>query len=73
MTAAQDVYIVVNGRLRAVLVDAEGRTRILEEVGRGAAVGELALLTGEPRAATIIAVRDSDLLQAVPGRRSTRC
>jgi len=59
----QDVYIVVNGRLRAVLVDNEGRTRVLEEVGRGAAVGELALLTGEPRAATIIAVRDSDLLK----------
>ena len=48
---------------RAVLIDTEGRTRILEEVGRGAAVGELALLTGEPRAATIIAVRDSDLLK----------
>jgi NTE family protein/lysophospholipid hydrolase len=59
----QDVYIVVNGRLRALLVDPEGRTRVLEEVGRGAAVGELALLTGEPRAATIVAVRDSDLLK----------
>ena len=58
-----DVYIVVNGRLRALLVGGEGRTRILEEVGRGAAVGELALLTGEPRAATIVAVRDSDLLK----------
>ncbi len=58
-----DVYIVVNGRLRATVVDGEGRTRILEEVGRGAAVGELALLTGEPRAATIVAVRDSDLLR----------
>jgi NTE family protein/lysophospholipid hydrolase len=59
----QDVYIVVNGRLRACVTDGEGRTRVLEEVGRGAAVGELALLTGEPRAATIVAVRDSDLLK----------
>lgn len=58
-----DVYIVVNGRLRASVLDGEGRTRVLEEVGRGAAVGELALLTGEPRAATIVAVRDSDLLK----------
>jgi NTE family protein/lysophospholipid hydrolase len=58
-----DVYIVVNGRLRASVVDGEGRMRVLEEVGRGAAVGELALLTGEPRAATIVAVRDSDLLK----------
>ncbi|MEO8303958.1 MAG: cyclic nucleotide-binding and patatin-like phospholipase domain-containing protein, partial [Betaproteobacteria bacterium] len=59
----QDVYIIVNGRLRASVLDGEGRTRVLEEVGRGAAVGELALLTGEPRAATIVAVRDSDLLK----------
>ena len=59
----QDVYIVVNGRLRASVVDLEGKTRILEEVGRGAAVGELALLTGESRAATIVAVRDSELLK----------
>lgn len=58
-----DVYIVVNGRLRATVVDNEGRVRVLEEVGRGAAVGELALLTGEVRAATLVAVRDSDLLK----------
>lgn len=58
-----DVYIIVNGRLRASVVDGEGHVRILEEVGRGAAIGELALLTGEPRAATIVAVRDSDLLK----------
>jgi NTE family protein/lysophospholipid hydrolase len=58
-----DVYIIVNGRLRASVTDGEGCTRILEEVGRGAAIGELALLTGEPRAATIVAVRDSDLLK----------
>jgi predicted acylesterase/phospholipase RssA/CRP-like cAMP-binding protein len=58
-----DVYIVVNGRLRVTTTDAEGRSHVLEEVGRGAAVGEIGLLTGEPRAATIVAVRDSDLLR----------
>ena len=35
----------------------------MEEAGRGQAVGEVSLLTGEPRAATIRAVRDSDLLR----------
>jgi len=59
----QDVYIIVNGRLRTLLTDREGHTRVLEEIGRGGAVGELALLTGEPRAATVVAVRDSDLLK----------
>ena len=58
-----DVYVVVDGRLRAIAEDAVGGVRVLEESGRGTAVGELGLLTGEPRAATIVAVRDSDLVR----------
>jgi NTE family protein/lysophospholipid hydrolase len=61
--AGDDVYIVVNGRLRVGAADHDHGERILEEVGRGGAVGELGLLTGEPRAATVVAVRDSDLLR----------
>ncbi len=61
--AGDDVYIVVNGRLRVVATDTDGSRRVLEEVGRGAAIGELGLLTGEPRAATVLAVRDTDLLR----------
>jgi NTE family protein/lysophospholipid hydrolase len=61
--ASDDVYVVINGRLRVVTTDADGRERVLEEVGRGAAVGEVSLLTGDPRSATIYAVRDSDLLR----------
>ena len=57
-----DVYVVVNGRVRAIADDPDGGMRALEESGRGSAIGELALLTGEPRAATIVAVRDSDLV-----------
>jgi predicted acylesterase/phospholipase RssA/CRP-like cAMP-binding protein len=60
---SDDVYVVINGRLRAVTSDADGRERVLEEVGRGTAVGEVSLLTGEPRSATVYAVRDSDLLR----------
>ena len=58
-----DVFVVVNGRLRTVIDDPEGGSRVLEEAGRGTAVGELALLTGEARAATVVAVRDSDLVR----------
>jgi predicted acylesterase/phospholipase RssA/CRP-like cAMP-binding protein len=58
-----DVYVVVNGRLRTFIDDPEAGVRVLEEAGRGAAIGELALLTGEPRAATVVAVRDSDLVR----------
>lgn len=62
---SDDVYIVVNGRLRSTVRDPllRGGERVIEEVGRGSAVGELALLTGETRAATTTAVRDTDLLR----------
>ncbi len=58
-----EVYIVVNGRLRVFTTDVDGHERTLEEVGRGGILGELALLTGEARAASVLAVRDSDLLR----------
>ena len=57
-----DVYLVVNGRLRSEIADAGG-VRVLEEAGRGAAIGELGLLTGETRAASVVAIRDSDLVR----------
>jgi predicted acylesterase/phospholipase RssA len=60
---SDDVFVVVNGRLRTELEDADGSVRVLEEVGRGAAVGEVALLTGETRAASVVAVRDTDLVR----------
>jgi predicted acylesterase/phospholipase RssA/CRP-like cAMP-binding protein len=55
------LYLVVSGRLR-VSVAADGPERVLYDLGRGAIVGEMALLTDRPRAATVSAVRDSDLL-----------
>jgi predicted acylesterase/phospholipase RssA/CRP-like cAMP-binding protein len=55
------LYLVVSGRLR-VSVAADGPERMLYDLGRGAIVGEMALLTDRPRAATVHAARDSDLL-----------
>jgi NTE family protein len=57
----EGLFLVVSGRLR-VLVAADGSERMLYDAGRGAIVGEMALLTDRPRAATVHAVRDSDLL-----------
>jgi NTE family protein len=54
----QDLYFVLGGRLRAI---AGGR--VLNEMTRGESIGEIALLTGEPRTATVIAVRDSELVR----------
>ena len=59
--AGEGLFLVVSGRLR-VSVAADGPERVLYDLGRGAIVGEMALLTDRPRAATVHAVRDSDLL-----------
>lgn len=53
-------YLVLAGRLRVERADG-GRTAVIREVGRGELVGELSLLTGAPRSATVRAVRDTEL------------
>ena len=55
------LFLVASGRLR-VTVAAGGAERALHDLGRGAIVGEIALLSDRPRSATVHAVRDSDLL-----------
>jgi predicted acylesterase/phospholipase RssA/CRP-like cAMP-binding protein len=59
---ADDLFVVLRGRLRAV-AGAKGDEQTLRVLGPGAAIGELALLTGSPRSASVQAVRDSTLLQ----------
>jgi len=60
--AADRLYVVLSGRLRVLRRDEDG-TRMLRELGGGASLGELALLTGQARSATVEAVRDSMLLE----------
>lgn len=55
------MVVVVSGRLRVSIADADGRERVVRELGRGEVVGEMALITGEPRSATLVAMRDSVL------------
>jgi predicted acylesterase/phospholipase RssA/CRP-like cAMP-binding protein len=57
------LYVVVFGRLRAVLRDPAHGDQVLGEIGRGESVGEMALLTGDPRSATVCAVRDTVLIK----------
>ncbi|PTL56509.1 MDR family MFS transporter/patatin-like phospholipase family protein [Paraconexibacter algicola] len=53
----------------ALLLVASGRLDVVKDgqpagaVGRGAVLGELGLLTGAPRSATVVARRDSELLE----------
>jgi NTE family protein len=57
---ADALYLVGSGRLRIVAgADAGGHT--IQEVGAGSVIGELALLTGSTRSASVQAIRDSEL------------
>jgi predicted acylesterase/phospholipase RssA/CRP-like cAMP-binding protein len=58
--AGDAAYLVLSGRLR-VERPRNGRIEILREVGRGELVGELSLLTGAPRSATVRATRDTEV------------
>lgn len=58
---ADAVYIVVSGRLVAVVEEEDGTERRVREIGRGENVGEIAMLTDEPRTASVRAVRDSEI------------
>jgi CRP-like cAMP-binding protein len=55
----RDLYFILSGRLRALGPGG----RVLNEMTRGESIGEIALLTGEPRTATVVAVRDSALVR----------
>ena len=46
-------YILVKGRLEASITEADQRQRVLGEVKEGNSFGEMALLAGTPRSATI--------------------
>ncbi len=55
------LWIVISGRLRIWSPDGESDTTFLNEAGPAASVGEMGVITGNPRAANVIAVRDSVL------------
>ncbi len=55
--AADAMYVVVSGRLRATRAE-DGEMRTVGEISRGETVGEMALLTGGVRSATVEALRD---------------
>jgi predicted acylesterase/phospholipase RssA len=54
-----DLYVVAGGRLNVAILGADGSETIVREIGRGSTVGEIALLTGSRRTATVRAVRDT--------------
>ncbi|MGI9498886.1 MAG: patatin-like phospholipase family protein [Geminicoccaceae bacterium] len=56
------LYVVVSGRLEVRAVRKDGAHRPLAQIGAGEVVGELGILTAEPRSAGVWAVRDTELI-----------
>jgi CRP/FNR family transcriptional regulator, cyclic AMP receptor protein len=59
--SGDDCYRIVDGLLKVTMVSHSGGERILAFVGRGDIVGELSLIDGLPRSASVVAVRDATL------------
>jgi len=57
------MYLVLSGRLRAYVSDEDGLPHSTREMGRGQIIGEMSLITGQPRGATVVAIRDSMLVR----------
>ena len=54
--APDALYIIQAGRAEAVVAARDGSLKVVESIGPGEPVGELGLITGEPRTATVRAV-----------------
>ncbi|MEO0898015.1 MAG: patatin-like phospholipase family protein [Bacteroidota bacterium] len=60
---AEGMYILLAGRLRVYLEDGKGQKKVIGSILRGESVGEMGLITEEPRTATVAASRDSILVK----------
>jgi NTE family protein/lysophospholipid hydrolase len=61
--AGDSMYILVNGLLQAVNTDENGAQKVIGRITQGEIAGEMAIITGEKRAASVYAVRESDLVR----------
>lgn len=61
--AGDGLYVVITGRLQAIIEVPGGPPDIVGEISKGEVVGEMSLLTGDPRSLTIRAIRDTTLVK----------
>jgi len=57
------LYVVISGRLRVFVNLPNGEEQVVGEIARNESVGEMSILTGEPRSATVRALRDTQLVK----------
>ena len=57
------LFIINSGWVKVVTEDAQGSEVILNQVGAGEIIGEMALLDNEPRSAGVVALTDTNVLE----------
>jgi CRP/FNR family transcriptional regulator, cyclic AMP receptor protein len=57
----QTFFIILSGIVRVAVMTAEGKNAVLANLKRGDFFGEMTLLDGEPRSASVIAAQECDL------------
>ena len=70
--ATDSLYIVLSGRLKVMMSDADGKEVILSILGPGEFFGEMGLIDDEPRSATVITIEPCELL-AINKRDFKKC
>lgn len=58
----ESCFLIVSGEVKVSLFGEDGKEIILAKLGQGEVFGEMALLSGSPRSATVIALQDTTLL-----------
>ena len=69
---ADCLYVVMSGRLKVLMGEADGKETILSIIGPGEFFGEMSLIDDNPRSATVIAIEACELL-ALTRRDFRRC
>ena len=70
--ATDCLYIVISGRLKVMMGEADGKETILAILGPGEFFGEMGLIDDNPRSASVVAVEPCELL-AVTKRAFRKC
>jgi CRP/FNR family cyclic AMP-dependent transcriptional regulator len=66
------LYIVISGRLKVMMGDAEGKEVILSLIGPGEFFGEMGLIDDSPRSASVVTIEACELL-SITKRDFKRC
>jgi CRP/FNR family transcriptional regulator, cyclic AMP receptor protein len=66
------LYIVISGRLKVMMGDADGKEVILSLIGPGEFFGEMGLIDDSPRSASVVAIEPCELL-SVTKRDFRKC